>query len=129
MNALRFRAVERSALRDPETKAYSRVDLEDAVRNAIQKASRFGHRFPIVRLEGDDSSTGDTVGGSARKSHFAKGARRLGGVMLGEGERISAKEFRGHLSLVDPSSLFLLPTRGGKVTRSLLRILFGRFAP
>ncbi len=50
-NALRFRALERRSLRDPETRAYSRAYFDDAVRNEIQKANRFGHRFSILRIE------------------------------------------------------------------------------
>lgn len=50
-NALRFRDLERRTLRDPETHTYSRSFFEDAVRNEIQKAQRFGQRFSIVRIE------------------------------------------------------------------------------
>ena len=50
-NAMRFRALERRTLRDPQTRAYTRAYFEDAVRNEIQKANRFGHRFSIVRVE------------------------------------------------------------------------------
>lgn len=49
-NAMRFRALERRTLRDPETRAYSRAYFDDAVRNEIQKANRFGHRFSILRV-------------------------------------------------------------------------------
>jgi FixJ family two-component response regulator/GGDEF domain-containing protein len=50
-NAMRFRTLERLALRDPETQAYSLAYFEDAVRNEIQKANRFSHRFSILRVE------------------------------------------------------------------------------
>jgi len=50
-NAMRFRALERRSLRDAETRAYSRAYFDDAVRNEIHKANRFGHRFSIVRVE------------------------------------------------------------------------------
>jgi diguanylate cyclase (GGDEF)-like protein len=50
-NALRFRALERRSLRDPETHAYTQDYFEDAVRNEIQKANRFGHRFSILRVQ------------------------------------------------------------------------------
>jgi FixJ family two-component response regulator/GGDEF domain-containing protein len=49
-NAMRFRALERRSLRDPDTKAYTSSYFEDAVRNEIQKSRRFGHRFSILRL-------------------------------------------------------------------------------
>ncbi len=52
-NALRFRALERRSLRDPDTRAYTQAYFEDVVRNEIQKANRFGHRFSILRLEVD----------------------------------------------------------------------------
>jgi diguanylate cyclase (GGDEF)-like protein len=59
-NALRFRALERRSLRDPETHAYTQDYFEDAVRNEIQKATRFGHRFSILRvhLEADARAAG-----------------------------------------------------------------------
>ena len=65
-NALRFRALERRSLRDPETRAYSLAYFEDAARNEIQKANRFGHRFSIIRVEIDGlesalSSDGDGI--------------------------------------------------------------------
>jgi diguanylate cyclase (GGDEF)-like protein len=50
-NGLRFRALERRSLRDPETHAYTQDYFEDAVRNEIQKANRFGHRFSILRVQ------------------------------------------------------------------------------
>ena len=49
-NAMRFQALERRSLRDPETRAYSRGYFDDAVRNEIQKANRFGHRFSVLRI-------------------------------------------------------------------------------
>jgi two-component system cell cycle response regulator len=52
-NAMRFRALERRSLRDPETRAYSRAYLDDAVRNEIHKANRFGHRFSLLRIDLD----------------------------------------------------------------------------
>lgn len=52
-NALRFQALERRTLRDPETRAYTQAYFEDAVRNEIQKAHRFSHRFSILRVEID----------------------------------------------------------------------------
>jgi two-component system cell cycle response regulator len=54
-NAMRFRALERRTLRDPETRAYTQAYFEDAVRNEIQKAHRFSHRFSILRVEVDAS--------------------------------------------------------------------------
>lgn len=50
-NALRFRSLERLSFRDPETKAYSQAYFEDVIRNEIQKASRFGRQFSIVRVD------------------------------------------------------------------------------
>jgi GGDEF domain-containing protein len=48
---MRFRTLERLALRDPETQAYTQAYFEDAIRNEIQKANRFSHRFSILRIE------------------------------------------------------------------------------
>jgi two-component system cell cycle response regulator len=50
-NALRFQALERRTLRDPDTRAYTQAYFEDAVRNEIQKAHRFSHRFSILRVD------------------------------------------------------------------------------
>ncbi len=50
-NALRFQALERRSLRDPETRAYTQSYFEDTVRNEIQKAHRFSHRFSVLRIE------------------------------------------------------------------------------
>jgi FixJ family two-component response regulator/GGDEF domain-containing protein len=50
-NALRFEALERRSLRDTETRAYTHAYFEEAVRNEIQKAHRFSHRFSILRIE------------------------------------------------------------------------------
>ncbi|MEZ4281043.1 MAG: response regulator [Myxococcota bacterium] len=63
-NAMRFRALERRSLRDPETRAYSRAYLDDAVRNEIHKANRFGHRFSLLRidLEAGEEETGTPTG-------------------------------------------------------------------
>jgi DNA-binding response OmpR family regulator/GGDEF domain-containing protein len=62
-NALRFQALERRSLRDPDTLAYTQAYFEDAVRNEIHKASRFGHRFSIlcVQLETDSTAEADAA--------------------------------------------------------------------
>ncbi len=49
-NALRFRALERRSFRDSATGAYTRAYFEDVARNEIQKASRFGRTFSLVRV-------------------------------------------------------------------------------
>jgi hypothetical protein len=50
-NAMRFRGLERRTLRDVDTRAYSRAYLDDAIRNEIHKANRFGHRFSLLRID------------------------------------------------------------------------------
>jgi diguanylate cyclase (GGDEF)-like protein len=52
-NALRFHGLERRSFRDPTTKAYTRAYFEDVVRNEIQKAGRFGHRFSLIHVQID----------------------------------------------------------------------------
>ena len=52
-NAMKFQALERRSLRDPETQAYTQAYFEDTVRNEIQKANRFSHRFSMLRIEVD----------------------------------------------------------------------------
>jgi FixJ family two-component response regulator/GGDEF domain-containing protein len=51
VNALRFRSLERRSFRDPTTKAYTHAYFTDVVRNEIQKAGRFSHRFSLIRIE------------------------------------------------------------------------------
>jgi len=51
VNSLRFRALERRSFRDPTTRAYTHAYFEDVVRNEIQKANRFGHRFSLISFE------------------------------------------------------------------------------
>ena len=81
-NALRFRALERRSLRDPETRAYSLAYYEDAVRNEIQKANRFGHRFSVIRIEidGFESALGPD-GGAVVDRDAVEVARRLEGAL------------------------------------------------
>lgn len=81
-NALRFRALERRSLRDPETHAYSASYFEDAIRNEIQKANRFGHRFTLVRIEidGQDHLDDDDSGATADRAGVVT-ARRLEGAL------------------------------------------------
>ncbi|MBW2274935.1 MAG: response regulator [Deltaproteobacteria bacterium] len=50
VNALRFRALERRSFRDPTTRTYTDAYFRDAVRNEIQKASRFGRPFSVVQI-------------------------------------------------------------------------------
>lgn len=76
-NALRFRALERRSLRDPETRAYSRAYLDDAVRNEIHKANRFGHRFSLLRIDlelavADPEETGSPVLGAGETRELVR---------------------------------------------------------
>jgi len=81
-NALRFRALERRSLRDPETRAYSHAYLSDAVRNEIQKANRFGHRFSLLRVEVDGLMAPDANGAPAIVDREAvEVARRIEGAL------------------------------------------------
>ncbi len=52
-NGLRFHGLERRSFRDPTTRAYTRAYFEDVVRNEIQKAGRFGHRFSLIHVQLD----------------------------------------------------------------------------
>ena len=51
VNALRFRELERRSFRDPTTRAYTHVFFQDAVRNEIQKAARFGRSLSVVHVD------------------------------------------------------------------------------
>lgn len=79
-NALRFRALERRSLRDPETRAYSHAYLEDAVRNEIQKANRFGHRFSLLRVEIDGLQRSEAAPAIVDRE-AVEAARRLEGAL------------------------------------------------
>ncbi len=50
-NAQRFRSLERRSFKDPTTKAYTLAYFEDLARNEINKASRFGRHFSMLKLE------------------------------------------------------------------------------
>lgn len=83
-NAVRFRALERRTLRDPDTRAYSRAYFDDAVRNEIPKANRFGHCFSIVRIEiagwtGAAATVGDVSG--VTDQAVVEAARRVEGSL------------------------------------------------
>ncbi len=78
-NAMRFRALERRSLRCPETRAYSQAYFEDAVRNEIQKANRFGHRFSIVRVD-IEGWTGEDAR-DANDREVVEAARRVEGAL------------------------------------------------
>lgn len=56
-------------------------------------------------------------------------ARVLHVVMLRRKERISPDELRENLSLIDESSLFLLPLESGKSPTALMRSLLSRVVP
>ena len=55
-NALRFRGLERRSFRDAATGAYTKAYFEDVTRNEIQKATRFGRSFALVRAVLDGAS-------------------------------------------------------------------------
>ena len=81
-NAMRFRALERRSLRDPETRAYSRAYFEDAARNEIHKANRFGHRFSIVRVAIEGWTGGDVNGSdTVVDREIVEAARRVEGAL------------------------------------------------
>jgi CheY-like chemotaxis protein/GGDEF domain-containing protein len=50
-NAIRFRELSRQSFRDPATQAYTAAYFEDAARNEIQKADRFGRSLSVLRIE------------------------------------------------------------------------------
>ncbi len=52
-NAERFQRLERRTLQDPDTGAYRIEYLHDVVRNEIEKASRFGRSFALLRISID----------------------------------------------------------------------------
>ena len=81
-SALRICALERRSLGDPAARAYSLAYYEDAVRNEIQKADQFGHRFSVVRIEIDGFESALGSGGSSADDRGAvECARRLEGAL------------------------------------------------
>jgi two-component system cell cycle response regulator len=73
-NAMRFRTLERRSLRDPDTRAYTLAFFGDAVRNEIQKAHRFSHRFSVLRIEVDANAA--QAHGRLELAHQIAGALR-----------------------------------------------------
>ena len=55
-NALEFRGLQRSSLRDPTTRAYTREYFQDAVHHELTKAKRFGRSLSLVRVQLDPIS-------------------------------------------------------------------------
>ncbi|MFT5696375.1 MAG: two-component system cell cycle response regulator [Myxococcota bacterium] len=51
VNALRFRQLECRSLRDPVTGNYTDEFFQDAVRNEMQKAARFGRSFSMIHID------------------------------------------------------------------------------
>lgn len=80
-NALRFRGLERRSLRDPETRAYTLAYFEDAVRNEIQKATRFGHRFGVLRVDVDGMQSEDGGAEAPLERDRVETARRIEGSL------------------------------------------------
>lgn len=50
-NSERFRAIERSALRDPRTRAYTPAFFDGVVATEVEKAHRFGRCFSLLEVE------------------------------------------------------------------------------
>lgn len=50
-NALEFRSLQRSSLKDPITRAYTHEYFQDAVRHELTKARRFGRNLSLVRIQ------------------------------------------------------------------------------
>lgn len=114
-NAMRFRALERRTLRDADTRAYSRAYLDDAIRNEIHKADRFGHRFSLLRLDLEFPAGSD---------HVAQPARALSATEAGELARQIEVALRGtDLLASDALSTFfvLLPQTDALGVGVLLR--------
>ncbi len=76
-NAMRFRALERRSLRDPDTRAYTRAYFDDATRNEIQKANRFGHRFSILRIDAPQRADEDPAWERLEGERTPEGRRLL----------------------------------------------------
>lgn len=85
-NAMRFQALERRSLRDPETQAYTQAYFDDAVRNEIQKANRFSHRFSLLRIEVDAS--GERGPNSLEVARTVAGALRTTDVLASDEDGI-----------------------------------------
>jgi diguanylate cyclase (GGDEF)-like protein len=82
VNALRFRGLERRSFRDPTTKAYTHAYFHDVVRNEIQKASRFGHRFSLILMEFDGLQALRRTRSESQFSHWLEGlVQQMGGAL------------------------------------------------
>ena len=56
VNALRLGALQRHALRDPRTDAYTEAFFEDATRQEIHKDARFGRSFSLIVVDVDPAN-------------------------------------------------------------------------
>jgi len=112
-NAMRFRALERRTLRDPETRAYTQAYFEDAVRNEIQKANRFSHRFSILRVDVDTLEAGDI--------DALEIAQQLGGALRTTDLLATAEDgaYRVLLPQTDALGASILAQRIGKALASM----------
>ena len=57
------------------------------------------------------------------------GARLFHVMLLRKGERLGPQDVQAKMSLLEESSLFLLPLEGGKDPVPLLRTMLGRVVP
>lgn len=105
-NAMRFRDLSRRSFRDPTTHAYTAAYFEDAARNEIQKADRFGRCLSLVRVEpaGLAPVRGPQSDPAAPKA-LAVAARRISGALRATDLLAVDAEHRFWILLTETDSL------------------------
>lgn len=80
-NVLHVRELGRRSFRDPSLGAYTADYFEDASRNEIQKAKRFGRWLSIVRVEAAGLGSPEGPPTAPRTQELAAAARRIASVL------------------------------------------------
>ena len=80
-NAERFQRLERRTLQDPDTGAYRIEYLHDVVRNEIEKASRFGRSFSLLKLDRPARAAAPAPRRQAYRNWHGSLARYLGRLL------------------------------------------------
>ncbi len=127
-NALRFRGLERRSLRDPETRAYTLRYFEDAVRNEIQKATRFGHRFSILRVDVDGLESEDGRADAPLERDRVETARRIEGSLRAT-DLLASDDEGAFLILLPQTDALGAGVLGQRIRAAIVALFEGRPLP
>jgi diguanylate cyclase (GGDEF)-like protein len=91
VNALRFRSLERRSLKELGTGAYIFEYFRDVVRNEIEKASRFGRSFSLLKLDLGPLDDLQRLGGRAAVDQWRAGVTEDLGRLLRTTDLLAAE--------------------------------------